>query len=170
VRLAFDFSALAAGYVRRCDAGVAALSMTNSSVIFRNRDGGAEQLAVARRRKIPAAFEHDVSLTHEEAVAGIPGGRRVDAGLAVVERLQHIGAATIGDLVDEPLVALTAIDRPQDLEVGGIGHRPVGILRGEADIDDNGIERVLGIDLTDDLSADALVLSDRPEAPAAEGR
>jgi hypothetical protein len=33
VRLAFDFSALAAGYVRRCDAGVAALSITNSSVL-----------------------------------------------------------------------------------------------------------------------------------------
>jgi hypothetical protein len=54
------------------------------------------------------------------------------------------------------------------LEVGGIGNRAVGVFRREVDVDHNGIERVLGINLADDLSADALVLSNRPEDFAAE--
>jgi len=58
----------------------------------------------------------------------------------------------------------------RNLEVGGICHGAVGIFRRQADIDDDRVQRVLWIDLADDLPADAFIGSDRTEALAAEGR
>ena len=49
-------------------------------------------------------------------------------------------------------------------------HHAVGVALGQVDIDDDGIARVLGIDLADDLAADALVGADRAEGLVPECR
>jgi hypothetical protein len=63
---------------------------------------------------------HRIALAHQEAVAGIARACDIAVGAAVIEMAKRVGAAAIGDLVEEPLVGLGAIDRAQDLEVRGI--------------------------------------------------
>ena len=137
--------------------------------ILGDRDIDREQLA-GRRRDVPSAFQKDVALAHQESVARIAGGGHVIVGLAVVEEIERVGAAAVGDLVEQPAVSLGAVDRPQDLEIGRIGDGAVRVLGRQPDINDDGVAPVVGIDLAADLPADPLILPDRPEGGPPEGR
>ena len=135
--------------------------------VLGDRHGGGKRLAVARRGEIPAGVQDRVALAHQKAVAGVARGFGVVLGAAVVERAEHIGAAAIGDFVEEPLVGLGAVDRAQDLEVGRIGRGAVGVFHREVDVHDDAVDRVLRVDLADDPAADALILPDGAEGFAA---
>src|SRR5712692_7116635 len=69
------------------------------------------------------------------------------------------------------MISLREIDRPQDLEIGGIADGAVGVLRRrEIDIGDDCVGWITGIDRAGDRALNPLVLTDRVEARAAESR
>src|SRR5712692_5791892 len=69
------------------------------------------------------------------------------------------------------MISLREIDRPQDLEIGGIADGAVGVLRrGEIDIGDNRVGWIAGVDRAGERALNPLVLTDRAEARASESR
>ncbi len=126
-----------------------------------DREGYAEQHSPLRNRDVPGSFDDGEALVHQEPVAGFAGGRRVVALGAVVQHEENDRGAAIGKVEDDPMISLREIDRPQDLEIGGIADGAVGVLRrGEIDIGDDRVGWIAGIDRAGDRALNPLVLTD----------
>jgi len=149
-------------------------------LVLRHRQGDAEELAALRRGEVPADFDDRPSHVHQEAGAGrarrwrdsgVPssGNGCAGSGYAAIERTQRAGTAAVGYVVDHPVGRIRQVGRPDDLEIRREAHRSVGVLRSVLNVDDDGIVRIVRIDLVGERTGDDLVGPYRPETGAAKG-
>jgi hypothetical protein len=91
--------------------------------------------AVAPRHVgLPADPGHRVAVAHQELIAEILAGRRVVRARSGVEHAEGDLAAAVGHVEEQP--AAPAVERPQEVEVGGVLHEPAGIARGQTQVRD----------------------------------
>ena len=78
--------------------------------------------------------------------------------------------AAIDHVEEQHAVALLAVGRPQDLDIGRVLDHAARIARRERDVLDDGVLQIARIDLAMRAPEQALIGADRLEALAAEGR
>ena len=138
------------------------------------RTGKCGRRRVARQGRevvLPATADHRVAAWPQERVVerrgiGDRDSRIVSAG-AAVERLERLAAA-VRRLVHHLVTALAEIDRLQDVEIVLVDDATLIVHRRELDVGDDGVQRIVRVDLSGGDARDLLVLADTGERVAAE--
>jgi hypothetical protein len=94
--------------------------------------------------------------------AGVPRASALNSAPALV--------AAVDDVEEQYAVALGAVGRPHDVDVGDVFDHAPGIARREADVLDAGIGGRARVDLAIGLAGQPLIGAGRAEARPGEGR
>ena len=76
---------------------------------------------------LPRQPGHRVAAAHQEPIAGVGQRQRIVAVRGVVKELQRAFVAPVAVVVKDPSVAPRGVGRPQNHEIGGEMHQPLGI-------------------------------------------
>ena len=137
-----------------------------SSVVGRNRKAREHVLLFRRDISLPCAEQDHVSLSHEEAVAGIDGSRgvvRTGPFRSIVEVDEGKFVAAIRSVVQDAPIAFAEVGRFQQTEIHPVFHSTRGVSGRIAEIDDFGIEPIGWINFAKGAAYDLLVSSGTTE-------
>ena len=118
----------------------------NGGAIRIPRNGNRDRLTAGAScdRRLPAALNDRVSLTHQEPDPGIGGRRRIVAtGCGIVHDGKGHGVPAVVDVEEHAVIAAGRVDRSQDVDVGRILDHAADISRREREIGDHPIAAVV---------------------------
>ena len=135
-----------------------------------DRQAGEHPPLPWRDAALPRAPQHDISMAHQEAVAGVARRVGVVACRGVIEMAQSKFEAAIEHVVEDAPVVAAHVGRLQQAEIDAIFYLPGGVARRAIEIDDTGIESMAGIHRAAHASGDFLIGSDTAELDSVEYR
>src|SRR5262249_6580309 len=138
------------------------------SLIKRGRRIERHQAAASWNIELPSDPDERVALPHEEAVAEIRIGGRVEHPRCAVEIVKDVLAPSVEDGEQHGAICARGVLRSKDVEIGRKGHAPGRIARRLVEIDDDLVAGMLGIDREEDLADELLVRSMGAKRLAAE--
>jgi hypothetical protein len=105
---------------------------------------------------------------HQETVAEVLRGRRVGHADRAVEHPERDLPTAVGNVEQESPLAARGIDGPQQIEICGGLHQPLGAPRRQPDVRDGPVRRVCWIEAEAKHPDDLLVRARRTERPAVQ--
>jgi hypothetical protein len=139
------------------------------------QQGDAKEAAVLWHSEVPADFDDRPSHVHQEPGAGGTRGWRdsgvapsgegcPNGGYAAVERAQRARTPAVGPIVDDAMRPVRQIGRADDLKIRAVADGAVRIARTIIDVDDDGIERIVRMDLAGEGAGNDLIGSNRTQS------
>ena len=128
-------------------------------------DSAAEQAGGVGDVVLPAAPDQGVAGAHQVAVAGMREGFGGRIGGAV-EVFEGQFPAPVGDVQQQPAVAVVVVHGLEDAEIGGEFHQAGEVAGGEGDVGDNGVVGMFRVNGEMGEAVNALVGAHRAEGLA----